>query len=394
MRYLLIRNIRLPNLPSGQRPVSLLTCGGRIVGVGTDMQYPLTDTTNIDADGCYVIPALLDLCRVPPMGLDAAAVGNLNFENAAAGVVSIMTVAHDVDENIADFRAIKAPLLNYAYHLPLRQLAEGRVKELRHKMLLHGIATAAVRFADDGKTDVGTFAPNVAVARALGLRVLYDFRGLADPLERLAKLKCLAEMLRGERGNMAYVVGVETRDELEVLEELRDRCDVVAHICYDPLSIAADADHRLCAEEIAKVLRREEWCSLGLAFSVNGAMRQAWPDTTQEILFRNKLPLLCAMPLASPLSLSELAEFAMRRPAAFVGLHPPLAEVAPGRSANLIVWNPDAADNLSVGVPVESAGGVRLSGRVEYVIMNGDVVVGEKFIPEKVHGEHLYARIV
>lgn len=390
MRYLLIRNIRLPNLPPTQRPVSLLTCGGRIVGMGTDMQYPLTDTTNIDADGCYVLPALMDFCRVPPPGLDAVAIGNLNFENAAAGVVSVLTVARDVDENIADFKSIKVPLLNYAYHFPLRQLTEGRAKELRHKMLHHGIATAAVRFADDAKDDVGTFAPNVAVARWLGVRVLYDFRGVAGRVERLAKLKCLAEILRADRANMAYVVGVETRDELGVLEELRDRCDVAAHICYDPLSIAAGAAPRFRPEEIAQVLRREAWCSLGLAFGVGGAMRQAWPDTTREILFRNKLPLLCAMPLGSPLLLSELVEFAMRRPAAFVGLHPPLGEVAPGRSANLIVWNPDAADNFSVGVPAE----VRLTGRVEYVIMNGEVVVGKKFIPEKVHGEHLYARIV
>lgn len=394
MHYLLIRNAKLAELPPEQSPTSILVCGGRVVGIGQNIQHPLTDTDTVDAAGRYAIPALLGLSRPRPPRVDPDVVRDLNFENATAGIVTIMTVSADVEDNIAEMESLHAPLLNYAFHFPLRQVVSDNVRKLRRTMLLHGVATAIFRFGEERKADVSTLKPNISAARELGLMVLYDLRGVVDPLERLAKLECLCEVLARDAANRAYVVGVERAEELSLMERLREKCDVAAHLCFDPFGAHAPDGGTLTSEEAVAALRGGSWCSLGLAYSASKALKERWPDMTPEIVSRNKLPLLNALPLRRPLSVAELTEFVMARPARFVGLGPSLGTVGVGMSANFIVWDPAVADVARLAAP---GGGVRevpLSGRVDYVIMNGQVVVGEKFLPQKVCGVHSYARIV
>lgn len=394
MRYLLIRNAKLAELPPEQSPTSILVCGGRIVGMGPDILHPLTDTDCVDAAGRYVIPALLGLSRPRPQRVDTDAIRDLNFENATTGIVTIMTVSPDVEENIAEMAALSAPLLNYAFHFPLRQVVADDARQLRRVMLIHGVATAIVRFGEERKADVAALEPNISAARKLGLRVLYDLRGLVDPIERLAKLECLCDVLAGDAGNRAYVVGVERADELRLMEGLRGKCDLAVHLCFDPFGTHASDGGVLSSEDVAATLRDGGWCSLGLAYSAGKALKERWPDMTPEIIARNKLPLLNALPLRRPLSVAELAEFVMARPARFVGLGPSLGTVGVGMSANLIIWDPTVADVAKLAAPGGGVQEVPLSGRVDYVIMNGQVIVGERFLPQKVCGVHSYARIV
>ena len=172
MHYLLIRNAKLAELPPEQSLTSILVCGGRIVGIGQNIQHPLTDTDTVDAAGRYVIPALLGLSRPRPQRVDPDVIQELNFENATAGIVTIMTVSADVEDNIAEMESLPAPLLNYAFHFPLRQVVLDDARKLRRIMLIHGVATAILRFGEERKAEVSTLEPNISAARELGLMVL------------------------------------------------------------------------------------------------------------------------------------------------------------------------------------------------------------------------------
>ena len=394
MRYLVIRNIRLASLPPDQPHTSVLVCGDRIVGIGNNLQHPLIDTESIDGEGRYVIPSLIDVCKVQPDKFNADVCKTLNFENVTAGVTTIMTVASDVEENIADMQGAQFKMLNYAFHFPLRQVTEANKKRFRRLMIMEGIATAIVRFGDERHADVETMRGNIETAKELGLMVLYDFRSVPDSVERLAKLECLAEVLAKVGGCKAYILGIETTDELGVVKKIRERCDAKAHICLNPFLPPDPMLNRMTPEVIANTLRHEEWATLGLAYSASRVLKECWPDTAPEIVSRNKLSIINSISLREPLSVSELSEFVVERPAKFTGLRVPLASVSEGMSANLIIWNPDTLEDVTIAPPGVNAVHLRLSGRIDYVIMNGQVVMGDKFIPKRVCGGKQYARIV
>ena len=394
MRYLLIRNIRLANLPPDQPPTSILVSGGRIVGIGQNLQHPLIDTDNLDAGGRYVIPALIDICKQQPKNFTPDLAKTLNFENITTGITTIITVANDVEENIDDFEKQDFRKLNYSFHIPLRQVNEANRKKLRRLMVTNGIASSFIRFNDDAKSDIHSLEQNIATATAIGLVVVYDFRFVPSSLDRLAKLECLSEVLRKVDGSRSYILGIETTDEFRIVEELRQHADVKAHICFNPFEPYDENSNRLAPDGIAAILRHDDWTSLGLASCVSRALKEHWPDTTPEIIFRNKLPLLNAIQATKPLTPDELAEFTVGRVADFLGLRPPLARVSEGMSANLIIWDPDQDETVVIEMPGGAQRHIKLSGRIDYVVMNGQVVMGEKFIQQKVCGQHVYARVV
>ena len=66
MQHLLIRNVRLPRTPDDGEQTSVLIADGRIIGIGESLPHPLTDTTEVDANGSYVIPSMLSLCNPRP----------------------------------------------------------------------------------------------------------------------------------------------------------------------------------------------------------------------------------------------------------------------------------------------------------------------------------------
>ncbi len=394
MRYLLIRNTRLANLPPDQKPTSVLLCDDRIVGIGANLQHPLIDTDTIDADGLYTIPAIVDLCKPQPERFTPDHCKSLNFENITAGVTSIMTLSKDIEENIADFQMANCKLLNYAFHFPLRQVTEANQRHFRRLMITHGIATAMLRFGDDANADVANLQQNIDVARALNLMVLYDFRSLPDPLDRLVHLQTLADLLRENPTNRAFILGVETERELQVICELRKTVDAKAQLCLNPFDPPTPDVPRLSHDQIADTLRSARWSSLGLGFSASRAVKEGWPDTALEIVSRNRLSLINSLASSRPLTPAELAEFVIERPASFVGLRNPMANVSEGMSANLILWNADFHDEATIAPPGSEPVHLKFSGHIDYVIMNGQLVMGERLIPKRICGTPLYARLV
>ena len=393
MQYLLIRNARLPETPANGDVVSVLMAGGSIISIGSDIQHPLTDTIDIDAKGSYVLPTLTSLSNPRPVRIDGEALQDMNFENATAGITAIMTVSPNIEDNIDDFANATVPLLNYAFHIPLHQVNISESRRIRKIKIQHGVSTAIMRFGDEKYDDVRAMAQHITAARILGLRVIYDLRGLITPTVRAIQLRELCRLLREDSNNKAYIIGIEYEEELNIVKSLIGNCGVAAHLSYDPFAKESGLGEKLHAQTIVDTLRENSWCSLGLAYSASKALKERWPDMTPEIVSRNKLPLLNAIDLENRLTVGELSEYAMARPASFVGMSPNLGMVREGSSANLIVWNHNYTDDARFAAPSGDMQDVRFRGRIDYVIMNGKVVVDEKFRPNKVCGRHIYCRI-
>lgn len=393
MHYLLIRNARLPKPDGEEAETSILMANGRIVSLDTGTQHPLTDTTEIDAAGCYVMPSLISLSNPRPANIDDDSLNDMNFENATAGITSIMTVSPNIEDNLSELRMAKAPLLNYAIHLPLSQITLSDSKRIYRLMIREGVATAIMRIGDERHDSPLEMSPHITAARILGLRVLFDIRGLIDRKERQKQLRAICETLREDSKNMAYIIGIEYDDELSLVNEASGNCDLAAHLSFDPFAHGKNIG-KLSGQTVAQALRDNKWCSLGLAYSAAKAIKERWPDMTPEIVSRNKLPLLNALTAEPMLSPYELAEYAVSRPAEFVGLRPPLGLIREGALGNLIVWNHSFTDDARFAAPQGDIQDVSLRGRIDYVVMNGQIVVNDKFRPEAVCGRHLYGRIV
>ncbi len=395
MRYLLIRNAKIPQGANPEELCSVLIADGRIVGMGPDIQHPLTDTVDIDANGRYVLPALVSLCKARPAHVDEDHILNLNFENATAGITSIVTVSADIEDNINDMAHMEAPLLNYAYHFPIRQIVLSNARNIRRVMLLHGVSTAVVRFGDDADEDsIPQIYSHVTAARVLGIRVLFDIRGVVERNSRMAILQDLCRFLRQDVNNRAYIVGVEYEDEFEVVKRIRGCCNLSVHLSFDPFAHDGGPSEKISPQSTVDALRDGDWCSLGLAYSAEKALKERWPDMTPEIVSRNKLPLLNAIDVEERLTPAELAEFVMARPASLLGLVPNVGNVREGCLANFIIWNHDLPDDARFAVPSGVVKDVKFRGQIDYVVMNGNVILGQKFMPEAVCGRHMYSRIV
>ncbi len=396
MEYLLIRNARICNgkLESDTPLQMILVAGGRIVAMGQDVKPPLTNTIDLDAKGNYLLPALLSLSNPRPIKIDADALQTMNFENLTAGFATIVTVSQNIEDNIEELKNCTTPLLNYSLHFPLRSLTQQDLRRHKKIMLLNGVTTALVRFGEERRTSISSIANNISTARTLGLRVLYDFRGLLSGTERMQQLTDLCSHLQKDPENKAYIIGVEHVEELRLLEDYRGAFNLMTHLCYDPFGQSSSGLTKLSSQSIIDTLRSNRHTTLGLAYSVGRVNKEGWPDMTPEIVSRNILPMLAAMPAEQKLSIDELEEYSVVRPAQALGLTPTIAKIAEGSTANLIVWNNNIDDFVSLNTPRGNVQQIPLHGRIESVVMNGKIVMTDKFHHDAVCGEHIYARLL
>ncbi len=395
MQYLIIRNARLATSDAeDHEPQTILIADGRIVGIGNDLQNPLSHADVYDAQGCYVIPTLISLSNPRPPKIDGESLKMMNFVNLTSGVATIITVSPDIDDNIKDLVTADVPTLNYSAHIPLRQVTMNDSRNVRRAMILYGAATSIVRFGDEKRVDIDSITPNITAAKMLGLRVLYDFRASVDPQEREVHLRDLCNLLKKDPSNRAFIVGIENEEELAMVKEIKGSCELFAHLCYDPFGQNASHLTKLSSQTIVDTLREENWCSLGLAYSVSKVLKEGWPDMTPEIIGRNLLPIINSIPADRGLSVDELQEYVITRPSKAVGVYPMLGNVAEGASASLIIWDPKHYEQARVDTPRGNYQNVELKGRIEAVVLNGKVVVGEKFHHSAVCGQHIYSRIL
>ena len=91
-------------------------------------------------------------------------------------------------------------------------------------------------------------------------------------------------------------------------------------------------------------------------------------------------------------SVAELVDYTIYRPASVLGLTPSLATVSEGSSANLIIWDDEVRETVKLDTPRGNIQEINMKGKMEAVVMNGKVVMTDKFNPTMVCGKHFYAR--
>ena len=215
--------------------------------------------------------------------VDADSMSTKNFEFLTSGQATVVTVSHDIEENIRDFENSSMPLLNYSLHFPMRQIGSLDTKKIRKIMLSDGVTTSIMRLGEEKRTDISRIAPLIDAARAAGLRMVFDFRGLIDGEERRKSLTQLSNLLQRNNGNKVLLLGIEYEEELSMTEALQTACNLHVQLCYDPFGQSTADMKKLSPQTIATHLRQNEWCSLGVAYSIGKASREGWPDMTPEI---------------------------------------------------------------------------------------------------------------
>ena len=93
-------------------------------------------------------------------------------------------------------------------------------------------------------------------------------------------------------------------------------------------------------------------------------------------------------------SIEDLVRWMCREPARLAGLDARKGAIAPGKDADLVVWNPDAESSVDPAAlyhrhPVTPYAGLRLRGRVVTTLVRGEIVVREGRCGAKALGQPL-----
>ncbi len=91
----------------------------------------------------------------------------------------------------------------------------------------------------------------------------------------------------------------------------------------------------------------------------------------------------------------QLADIYSTQPAKIFGLYPRKGEIAVGSDADIVIWNPDTTDIISVKTHHQNCDiniyeGLPVNGKAEYVISNGNIIIQNgKMIDQTVRGKIL-----
>ena len=93
-------------------------------------------------------------------------------------------------------------------------------------------------------------------------------------------------------------------------------------------------------------------------------------------------------------SIENVVRWMCRAPARLAGLEARKGAIAPGKDADLIVWDPDAESSVDPAAlyhrhPVTPYAGLRLRGRVVTTLVRGETVLWEGRCTAEPHGQAL-----
>jgi dihydropyrimidinase len=264
---------------------------------------------------------------------------------------------------------------------------------------------------------VDALARRLVAAGELGLGSLPRSRPIALEAECVNRFLVMAEVA----GATAYVVHVTGRRPLAAIAAARERgqrvyaeaCvhhllfdesrhhgdDAVRYVLTPPLRPPADrAALRAALAGGGIDTYASDHCHYRLdeKLAVAGDFTQV-PTGLPGIGARLPIGLALAAAGEAGLTVERLVELACAAPARIFGLERKGA-VAPGRDADLVVWDPSApgrieADALGDGLGWSPYEGVELPGRIRDVLAHGDLVVCEgRFVGEEHRGVHLEVR--
>jgi dihydropyrimidinase len=230
-------------------------------------------------------------------------------------------------------------------------------------------------------------------------RAFFDSRPPETEVEAITRVLAIAELA----GGRVYVVHISTAGGVDAVREARRRgIDVTAEACAHHLTLDASVNDRPDAERYLTVppFRPPEnveslWAAVrdGTLDTIGSDHAQArfQPEPKRDDFTglpyglpgaEARLPVVLSEGRARGVPVERLVELLSTGPARAFGLYPFKGVVAPGADADLVVWDPDAEwtverSSFHDGVGDTAYDGLRVSGRVRYVIRRGELLVAE-----------------
>ena len=411
----------------------ILVDNGKIVGIASSIT---TEAVRINANGMFVFPGFIDTHTHFDMPLgDITTADNFDSGTRAAllgGTTTVLDFAtQEGDMTLGDALSVwqkkaEGAHCNYGFHMAVSR-ADAQTLEEIADMAEKGVTSFKLYMAypnlclsDREIFEVlckvkeiggvaGVHCENGALADVLTERLLASgrrevkYHALARPddieaeaIDRLAAIARLAnahvnvvhissakgvDAIRTARRYGTKLYAETCPQYLTMTDEFYDRADGNKFVISPPLRKKSDCD------ELWASIAKGEIDTLGTdhcSFTMKQKNRSEidfsrTPGGMPGVQHRAKLFYTYGID-SGRASLTDMLALMCERPAKLFGMYPEKGKIAEGSDADLVVWNPDITETVTVensayNTDYSPYEGMELKGRAEYVILNGDTAV-------------------
>ena len=427
MDYVLIKNGILA-LDGDHQAADILVCENKIVDIGTDLARPDLETPVIDAGGKYVLPGVIDINRsfYHHFCYDHQRLQRLLQSQIISGTTfwldALPAKELSLTPDVLNMESLSMP--DYAFHLLVDAGFCQDPESFLPLILARGVTSMVFRWplqeniAEKQLSTVFEFACQHDLLLVFDLQFLHQYDSTDNYISsdtitgyHLSQLNLLAGLVRRYRFRACFL-NVHFVEELAILKELRQSCDVYAELAlsvtlgskesfksnYHIAAEQAPCFQPLVPHQLIKEVLDNEWCLIGRAdmnvfneeVLLSGKAYNRPDDYFNSKYF---LSVLSSIPLGdSFLTPHQIAQIIAERPARLFNLFPVKGNLRAGGDADLIIWDANYERNLFVSF--SQLGAVnqeyKLRGRTEFIFMKGKIVYnGEQILNDPLMAEYL-----
>lgn len=400
LKYLLIRNCRLLSPDYEDQQVDVLTCENRIIEIGNNITQPSIATTCIEAEGRILLPSLIDLRTnlSVPTAIDTGTHQTLqSLVSMGIGVTLTSVKLQQLTMEYVSLARQEVPTVNYGCHFTLTSLQHGDLKDIKRYKVEYGIPTAYHKLVTNGMGNQEKLFNAIDVAREAGLRIILDIEKDGSTIEHLHILGDVCNYIGTNTDNDVLFVGVKYREEVDFIEQLRQRCNVRMQLNFSTLAPKNKQLHHIDIDSMIQYVRNYSWCSIGV-IDLGMRMRTLQSNNVQDDNhWYNTLSLLTSLSSENRVTLQEAIVAVIQRNADFCGLGNKYAQLRVGSAANLLLWNDMKRMSISISDDDSTLNTLNIKGCIDYAILNGSVIYAMNepdVMTTNIAGTNVYRRII
>ena len=450
---LLIKNGTIINANNSEK-ADVLIEDGKIVKIGNSLQGGIRIDKVIDAKGCYIFPGGIDphvhMHLPSPAGYssdDFLTGSKAALHGGTTTIIDFVTPTKgQLLSNAIKLRKEEAQncLTNYSFHVSPIEWRDSIEEEILDCINKEGFKSFKVYMAyknSIGLNDDVLLKVMKTVGKAGGMVTAHcelgdDIEELRNefakenklsvkyhPLSRPAELEALAVKKAIELADEAkcplYIVHVSTKESLKYIRDAQKNGQkVIAETCPQYL-LLNDSKYQGSFEETAAFImspplrKKEDNEALWKAIN-NGTVTTLGTDHCPFTLkqkesgihdFRkipngaggveHRLALLYTYGvLTEKISLNQFVALTSTNAAKIFGMYPTKGIITEGSDADIVVWNPEKENTISVKTHHQNCDlniykGLKIKGSPKYLILNGKIVLAENILQQNIQNRHL-----